>query len=165
MESGRLILRDGTTALIRLAQPDDREALRTFFEQRRQNRDSGGSFRRRSRAANGSIPCVTPSTRASSSPSSSSAPPGTTHHRHGLLPHRAREGPYGRGRPGGRRRLPRQGGRSLLLERLALLAVRHGITHFWAPMGTIVPCWRSSIAPAFRCRRRSNMVMCSSLRS
>ena len=33
VESGRLILRDGTTALIRLAQPDDREALRTFFEQ------------------------------------------------------------------------------------------------------------------------------------
>src|SRR6266511_1166056 len=31
--SGRLILRDGTTALIRVAQPEDREALRTFFEQ------------------------------------------------------------------------------------------------------------------------------------
>jgi acetyl coenzyme A synthetase (ADP forming)-like protein len=31
-ESGRLILRDGTTATIRLAQPEDREALRAFFQ-------------------------------------------------------------------------------------------------------------------------------------
>lgn len=31
--SGRLILRDGTTANIRVAQPEDREALRAFFAQ------------------------------------------------------------------------------------------------------------------------------------
>src|SRR5262245_34096989 len=31
-DSGRLILRDGTTAEVRLARPEDREALRAFFE-------------------------------------------------------------------------------------------------------------------------------------
>ncbi len=31
-ESGRLILRDGTTAMIRLARPGDREAMKAFFE-------------------------------------------------------------------------------------------------------------------------------------
>ena len=104
---GRLILRDGTTALIRLAQPDDREALRTFFEQL-------SPESRQRRFFSPSIPggkwidtLCNPSTRASSS-LSSSAPPG--HHasspRAPTSP--SREGPYGRGRPGGRRRLPRQ---------------------------------------------------------
>lgn len=32
VEAGRLILRDGSTALIRIAQPEDREALLAFFE-------------------------------------------------------------------------------------------------------------------------------------
>ena len=31
-ESGRLILRDGSTAMVRIAQPDDREALISFFD-------------------------------------------------------------------------------------------------------------------------------------
>jgi hypothetical protein len=33
VSSGRLILRDGTTANIRVAQPEGREALRAFFAQ------------------------------------------------------------------------------------------------------------------------------------
>jgi acetyl coenzyme A synthetase (ADP forming)-like protein len=33
LEAGRLILRDGSTAYIRIAQPQDREAFRAFFEQ------------------------------------------------------------------------------------------------------------------------------------
>src|SRR5919204_4749081 len=32
-ESGRLILRDGSTASIRIARPEDREALIAFFDQ------------------------------------------------------------------------------------------------------------------------------------
>ncbi len=46
-ESGRLILRDGTTAQIRLARPEDRDALRTFSGAYRPSRAGGGSSPRR----------------------------------------------------------------------------------------------------------------------
>jgi acetate---CoA ligase (ADP-forming) len=134
VESGRLILRDGTTALIRVAQPDDREALRTFFEQlspeSRQRRFfspsiPGGKWidtlcnpsdpRQQLtlivlRTAGGAPRIIATGSYLSEQEKDHMAEVALA----------VDDAFHGKGLG------------SLLLERLALLAVRHGITHFWA---------------------------------
>jgi acetyl coenzyme A synthetase (ADP forming)-like protein len=131
-ESGRLILRDGTTASVRLATRHDQEALAAFFQ-----RLSPESLRRRFFSAAQPRPELVASLCDSSDPRSALT----------LLVTRSTDGQpriiatasylakdektaevafavddvyHGKGLG------------TLLLERLALLAVRHGFTQFWA---------------------------------
>jgi acetyl coenzyme A synthetase (ADP forming)-like protein len=146
-ESGRVILRDGTTAQVRPARPDDQEALRAFFEHL-----SPESRRHRFFSASLPRPELIASLCDSSDPRSAFT----------LLvirgDHIIATGSY-LARPGARSgdRAPTPGGDraptrgqtaevafaveeelhgkglgTLLLERLALLAVRQGFTRFWA---------------------------------
>jgi acetyl coenzyme A synthetase (ADP forming)-like protein len=131
-ESGRLILRDGSTAQVRVARPEDGEALLAFFQ-----RLSTESLRRRFFSAAGPRPeAVTPLCAASD-------------------PHQALTLVVVRSQAGEPRIIATgsywakddqtaevafavddafqgKGLGTLLLERLALLAVRHGFTRFWA---------------------------------
>jgi acetyl coenzyme A synthetase (ADP forming)-like protein len=131
-EQGRLILRDGSTATIRLARPEDAESLRVFFDGL-----SPESRRRRFFSAAPPVPELIASLSDSSDPRSALT----------LLVIRTLEG------------APRivatgsyfaknertaevafavdesyqgKGLGTLLLERLAVLAVRNGFTRFWA---------------------------------
>jgi acetate---CoA ligase (ADP-forming) len=134
VESGRLILRDGTTALIRVAQPEDREALGAFFEQlspeSRQRRFfslsiPGGQWidvlcnpsnpRKQLtlivvRAAGGAPRIIATGSYLTEKEQDHMAEVALA----------VDDAFHGKGLG------------SLLLERLALLAVRHGIRHFWA---------------------------------
>lgn len=131
-ESGRLILRDGTTAQIRLARPEDCEALRAFFE-----RLSPESHRRRFFSA--SAPRSELLTALCDDSNSHSALT--------LVVTRAQEGESRIVATGSYLAkddntaevafavddaLHGNGLGTLLLERLALLAVRNGFTRFWA---------------------------------
>jgi acetyl coenzyme A synthetase (ADP forming)-like protein len=131
-ESGRLILRDGTTARVRPARPDDRDAVRAFF-----GRLSPEARRRRFFSVSPPGPEVVAALCDAGDPHSALT----------LLATRAQAGEervvavgsyHARG-PGVAEvalavedALQGRGLGTLLLERLALLAVRHGFTRFWA---------------------------------
>jgi acetyl coenzyme A synthetase (ADP forming)-like protein len=131
-ESGRLILRDGSTAYVRLARPEDTDALSAFFDH-----CSPETRRRRFFSASRPGPDLVASHCDNSNPAATLT----------LLVTRTREGApvivatgsyfakdertaevafavddafHGKGLG------------TLLLERLALLAARHGFTRFWA---------------------------------
>jgi acetyl coenzyme A synthetase (ADP forming)-like protein len=127
-----VILRDGTTAHIRPARPEDQAALRAFFE-----RLSPESRRRRFFSASLPGPELLASLCDSSDPRSALT----------LLVTRAGDGPALIIATGSylaknnhtaevafavEEELHGKGLGTLLLERLALLAVRHGFTRFWA---------------------------------
>ncbi len=131
-ESGRLILRDGTTAQIRTAQPEDRDAVRHFFE-----RLSPESRRRRFFSVALPRPELIAALCDTSDPRSTLTLVVTRLHEGD--PRVIATGSY----------LAKdektaevafavddtfqgKGVGTLLLERLALLAVRHGFTRFWA---------------------------------
>jgi acetyl coenzyme A synthetase (ADP forming)-like protein len=131
-ESGRLILRDGTTAQIHLARPDDCEAMRAFFE-----RLSPESRRRRFFSAAAPRSDLLAALCADSDPRSALT----------LLVTRDQEGESRIVATGSYLAknektaevafavddaLHGKGLGTLLLERLALLAVRNGFTRFWA---------------------------------
>ncbi len=132
VESGRLILRDGTTATLRVAQPDDLEALRAFFEHL-----SPESKRMRF------FSLATPREELLRSLCDPSDPRLRLH----LIVTRIWEGAPRIIATAGYVAMDEhtaevalavddafqgKGLGSLLLERLALLAARHGITRFWA---------------------------------
>lgn len=131
-ESGRLILRDGTTAMIRIAEPGDYEALRAFFDrlsaQSRYERFFSSSFPRAeliTSLCDFSNPKAkltlivirtvggTPSIIATGSYMA-------TEQSAVEIAMAVEDSFQGKGLG------------TLLLERLALLAVHHGITHLWA---------------------------------
>jgi acetyl coenzyme A synthetase (ADP forming)-like protein len=131
-ESGRLILRDGTTAHVRLARPEDLAALRAFFE-----RLSPESRRRRF------FTVTPPSLELIASHCDNSDPRSALT----LVVVRTQEdqpriiatGSYLAKDPQTAEvaltvedAFQGKGLGTLLLERLALLAVRHGFTRFWA---------------------------------
>ena len=131
-ESGRLILRDGTTAQIRPARPKDCEALRAFFE-----RLSPESRRRRFFSVSPPRPELLTTLCDDSDPQSALT----------LVVIRAEEGESRIVATGSYLAkndstaevafavddaLHGKGLGTLLLERLALLAVRNGFTRFWA---------------------------------
>jgi acetyl coenzyme A synthetase (ADP forming)-like protein len=131
-EAGRLILRDGTTAQVRLARPEDKDALRAFFEWL-----SPESRRRRFFSVS------LPSRELMASLCDSSDP----HSALTLVVTRTHEGEpriIATGSYLAKREKTAEvafavedayqgkGLGTLLLERLALLAVRHGFTRFWA---------------------------------
>ncbi len=131
-QSGRLILRDGTTAQIRLAQGADQEALRAFFE-----RLSPESRRRRFSSASLPHADLIASLCDSSNPRAALT----------LVVIRSHDGGPGIIATGSyfakddktaevafavEDAFQGKGLGTLLLERLALLAVRHGFTRFWA---------------------------------
>jgi acetyl coenzyme A synthetase (ADP forming)-like protein len=131
-ESGRLILRDGTTASVRLARREDAESLRAFFQ-----RLSDESRWHRFFTASVPRPELVASLCDSSRPQDSLT----------LLviqtldgsPQVIATGSYMTMEPGKVEvafavddKYHGKGLGTLLLERLALLAVRHGITRFWA---------------------------------
>jgi acetyl coenzyme A synthetase (ADP forming)-like protein len=131
-ESGRLLLRDGTIAEIRLARPEDCDAMRAFFEQL-----SPESRRRRFFAMATPRPELVASLCDNANPRStltlvvtrtlqdgpSMVATGSYHARDEQTAEVAfavDDAFHGKGLG------------TLLLERLALLAVRHGFTRFWA---------------------------------
>jgi acetyl coenzyme A synthetase (ADP forming)-like protein len=133
-ESGRLILRDGSTAIIRIAQPSDREALVAFF-----NQLSPESKQKRF------FSLATPR----EDWVNTLCDPSNPHKQLSLVvvrivggnPHIIATGSYLVEKTQDNvaevaltvdDALQGQGLGSLLLERLAQLAVNHGITHFWA---------------------------------
>jgi acetyl coenzyme A synthetase (ADP forming)-like protein len=131
-ESGRLILRDGTTAQIRPSRPEDGDALRAFFE-----RLSPESRHRRFFSASPPRPELLASLCDNSDPRAALT----------LLVTRAQEGESRIVATGSYLAkdkttaevafavddiLHGKGLGTLLLERLALLAVRNGFTRFWA---------------------------------
>jgi acetyl coenzyme A synthetase (ADP forming)-like protein len=131
-DAGRLILRDGTTAHIRLSQPADAEAMRSFFE-----RLSPESRRRRFFSVSGPRPELVATLCDNSDPRSALT----------LLVTRVQEGEVRIVATGSYLAkdastaevafavddaLHGKGLGTLLLERLALLAVRHGFTRLWA---------------------------------
>ncbi len=131
-EAGRLVLRDGTTAHVRPARPDDQDAVRAFF-----GRLSPDSHRRRFFSASPPDPAVIAALCDSSDPRSALS----------LLVTRTEGGEtrvvavgsYLAERPGVAEvalavddALRGRGLGTLLLERLAILAVRNGFTRFWA---------------------------------
>jgi acetyl coenzyme A synthetase (ADP forming)-like protein len=131
-ECGRLILRDGTTAQIRPARPEDSEALRTFFE-----RLSPESRRRRFFSASVPRPELLTALCDNSNPRSTLT----------LMVTRVQEGEPRIVATGSYLAkddstaevafavddaLHGKGLGTLLLERLALLAVQKGFTRFWA---------------------------------
>ena len=131
-ESGRLILRDGSTAFVRIARPEDREALHAFFEHL-----SLEARRRRFFSASPPHPELIASLCDSSDPHSVLT----------LLVTRTRQGEpriVGTGSYLAKDErtaevafavddaLQGKGLGTLLLERLALLAARNGFTRFWA---------------------------------
>ena len=131
-ESGRLILRDGTTATIRIARPDDREGLEALF-----HRLSPASKRRRFFSA------ADPSAKLVDSLCDNSDP----RCRLSLVVLRNVRGAMQIIASGSYLakdqkiaevaiavddRFQGKGLGTLLLERLALLAVRHGFVRFWA---------------------------------
>jgi acetyl coenzyme A synthetase (ADP forming)-like protein len=132
LESGRLILRDGTIAQIRLARPDDSAALRTFFEHL-----TPESRRRRFFAV------ALPGPKLITSLCDNSNPHATLTL---LVTRTCESGPYLIATGSYHARDERtaevafavddafhgKGLGTLLLERLALLAVRHGFTRLWA---------------------------------
>lgn len=132
VDSGRLLLRDGTTATLRVAQPRDVEALRAFFEQL-----SPESRRRRFFSANRPSAILLADLCESSNPRSQLT----------LLVDRTRQGGPRIIATGSYLAVDEQtaevafavddefhgkGLGTLLLERLALLAARHGFLRFWA---------------------------------
>ena len=131
-ESGRLVLRDGSTAVVRVARPEDREALSVFFE-----RLSPDARRRRFFSASVPRPGLIASLCDTSNPHSALT----------LLVTRTRQGERRIVATGSYLARDEQtaevalavddalqgkGLGTLLLERLALLAVQHGFTRFWA---------------------------------
>ncbi|HTK73612.1 MAG TPA: GNAT family N-acetyltransferase [Gemmataceae bacterium] len=131
-EQGRLILRDGSTATIRLAQPQDAEALRVFFDGL-----SPESRRRRFFSVAPPVPELITSLADSSDPRSAltllvirTAEGGprivatgsyfAKDERTAEVAFAVDESFHGKGLG------------TLLLERLAVLAVRNGFTRFWA---------------------------------
>jgi acetyl coenzyme A synthetase (ADP forming)-like protein len=131
-ESGRLILRDGTTAQIRVARSEDCEAVKAFFE-----RLSPESRRRRFFSV--SVPrsemlralCDDSDPRSALTLLVMRSPEGESHivatgsyivkdDRTAEVAFAVEDGLHGKGLG------------TLLLERLALLAVRQGFTRFWA---------------------------------
>jgi acetyl coenzyme A synthetase (ADP forming)-like protein len=131
-ESGRLILRDGTTAHVRIAHPEDRDALYAFFEQL-----SAEARRRRFFSAS------LPSREWIATLCESDQPQSVLT----LIVTRTRDGHPQIVATGTYLKKDTQtaevafavddafqgkGLGTLLLERLALLAVRHGFTRFWA---------------------------------
>jgi acetyl coenzyme A synthetase (ADP forming)-like protein len=133
-EAGRLILRDGSTATIRIAQPDDREALVAFFDglssESKQKRFFSLAAPRREWI-------------------NTLCDPSDPHRQLSLVvvrttagsPHIIATGSYLTEKTQESLaevalavddKLHGKGLGSLLLERLAQLAVNHGITHFWA---------------------------------
>ncbi|MCI0682256.1 MAG: GNAT family N-acetyltransferase [Gemmataceae bacterium] len=130
--AGRLILRDGSTAAIRLAQPEDRPALSAFFE-----RLSPESRRRRFSSVSVPQPELIASLCDSSNPRQALA----------LLVTRIHDGETRIIATGSYSAkddktaevafavddaFQGKGLGTLLLERLSLLAVQHGFTRFWA---------------------------------
>jgi acetyl coenzyme A synthetase (ADP forming)-like protein len=131
-EAGRLILRDGTTATLRVAQPQDRDALRAFFQQL-----SPDSIQKRFFSSAPPRPEWIATLCDPSDPKTQLS----------LIVLRASggssrviaTGSYMTGANGTAEvalavddAFHGKGLGSLLLERLALLAVKHGITEFWA---------------------------------
>jgi acetyl coenzyme A synthetase (ADP forming)-like protein len=131
-ERGRIILRDGTTASVHIAGPEDREALRAFFQ-------GLSSESRRRRFFSLSLP----SAELIDSFCDCSAPQRNL----SLVVSRISEGVSRVIATGSYQRvrdataevafavddaLRGKGLGTLLLERLAILAARHGFTHFWA---------------------------------
>ncbi len=131
-ESGRLILRDGSTAFVRVARPEDRGALSAFFEHL-----SADARRRRFFSASAPRPELITSLCDNSDPHSALT----------LLVTRTREGEPRIVATGSYLAkdertaeiafavddaLQSKGIGTLLLERLALLAARNGFTRFWA---------------------------------
>ena len=131
-ESGRLILRDGTTAIIRIAQPGDREALRAFFDHLSPESKQKRFF---------SLATPRPEW------IDLLCNPANPHQQLSLIVLRVAggtsrviaTGSYMTGKGGVAEvalavddAFHGKGLGSLLLERLAMLAVKHGITEFWA---------------------------------
>src|SRR5262245_61317500 len=131
-EAGRLILRDGSTAHVRLARPDDAAALLAFF----QRLSPDARFRRFFSAA------LPPAALVARFCDNADPRAGLT-----LLVTRTHEGEprivaagsyFARDAQSAEAAFAvddafqGKGLGTLLLERLALLAVRHGFTHFWA---------------------------------
>lgn len=131
-ESGRVILRDGTTATIRMAQPRDQAMLRAFFE-----RLSPQS--RYQRFFSSSLPneALIASLCDSSDPKSrlTLVVTRTVHGTPSIIAsgsYLARDDHTGEVAIAVEDAFQGKGLGTILLERLALLAVGHGITHFWA---------------------------------
>jgi len=130
--AGRLILRDGTTATIQIAQPDDKDALREFFA-----RLSAQSKRQRFFAL------TTPNDKLLDSFCDSSQPrlrvtlivtrmTNDTRRIVAAGSYVARDDISAEVAMAVDDQLQRKGVGTLLLERLALIAVANGIQHFWA---------------------------------
>lgn len=131
-EAGRLILRDGTTAVVRIAQPEDQDRLRAFF-----GRLSPESHARRFSSA----------TPFSDAFLKNLCAPSDDHRSLTLIVLRTvrgedriiATGSYFAKAPGAAEialtvedAFQGKGLGSLLFERLALLAIRHGLTRLWA---------------------------------
>jgi len=131
-ESGRLILRDGTTATIRVAEPGDYDALRAFFErlspESRYQRFFSSSLPRAefirflSEASDprANLALVVLRTVRGLPRIIATGSYVARNEKSAEVAMAVDDAFQGKGIGG------------LLLERLALLAVRHGITHFWA---------------------------------
>jgi acetyl coenzyme A synthetase (ADP forming)-like protein len=131
-ESGRLLLRDGTIAEIRLARPEDQDAMRAFFE-----RLSPDSRRRRFFAMVTPGPELIACLCTSANPRSALTLVVTRTGEDGpsLIAtgsYHARDEQTAEVAFAVDDALHGKGLGTLLLERLALLAVRHGFTRFWA---------------------------------
>lgn len=131
-ESGRLILRDGTTAVVRIAQPQDCEMLREFFD-----RLSPESRRRRFFSA------AMPDMKLIRSLCDASDPRSrltlvvfrTVKGKPSIIAtgsYLAKDAKTAEIAMAVEDAFQGRGLGTLLVERLALLAVRHGITHLWA---------------------------------
>lgn len=132
VESGRLILRDGTTAHVRPAGPGDRDAVMAFFD-----RLSPDSRRRRFLSASPPTPALIASLCDGPDPRTASSLLVTR--TEGGEPRVVAVGSYLAQGPGTAEvalavddALRGRGLGTLLLERLAVLAVRNGFTRFWA---------------------------------
>jgi acetate---CoA ligase (ADP-forming) len=131
-EQGRLILRDGSTATIRVAKPEDVEALRAFFEGL-----SPESRRRRFFSAAPPVPELISSLSDSSDPrsaltllvmrTSEGAPPIVATGSYFAKDEQTAEVAFAVDKS-----FQGKGLGTVLLERLAVLAVRNGFTRFWA---------------------------------
>jgi acetyl coenzyme A synthetase (ADP forming)-like protein len=131
-EFGRLILRDGTTAQLRLAWPEDRDAVRGFFE-----RLSPESRRRRFFSAALPRPELLATLCDSSDPRSAltlvvTRVQGGEPRIVATGSYLAKENSTAEVAIAVDDALSGKGLGTLLLERLALLAVQHGFTRFWA---------------------------------
>lgn len=131
-ESGRLILRDGSTATVHVARPEDQAALRTFFTGL-----SADSRRRRFFSASPPAPEVIDKLCDSSDPEDAltlvvTRTAGTENHVIAAGSYQAAEDGAAEVAFAVDDAFQGKGLGTLLLERLAVLAARHGFVRFWA---------------------------------